>query len=265
MYSVFKIALNYAKYYLTARNGKGHGIHSPFVFDLVKHVFNDKIKYSCYASIEQVRREMLVDRREISVIDFGAGSGMLKTGKRLVKNIAATSLKPRKYAQLLFRLIQYFKPGTMLELGTSLGITSAYLASGNPGSEFITCEGDPAISIIAKNNFKKLIIKNIEVCTGDFKTTLPGILQQTRSIDFAFIDGDHKKQSTLDYFNLLLGNVNEDSVFVFDDIHWSKEMEDAWELIKKDERVTLTIDLFFIGMVFFKRGIHHKQHFVIRF
>ncbi len=78
-----------------------------------------------------------------------------------------------------------------------------------------------------------------------------------------FIDGNHQKEATLAYFEKLLPTVHNDSVMIFDDIHWSKGMEEAWEIIKQHSEVRVTIDTFQWGLVFFRRE-QEKEHFVIR-
>ena len=261
----FQLAKKYLHYYLTASNGKGHGIHSPFVFDFIKNVLNDRQNYSVYQSIEDLRKKMLTDSTVLEVEDFGAGSSVIKTNKRVVSAIAASSLKPKKYAQLLYRMIKYYQPATVLELGTSFGITSAYLASANAASKVFTCEGSAAIASIAKQNFEALQLHNVKITKGDFGKTLSPLLSTLTEINFAFIDGNHRKEPTLDYFNQLLKYATPATILVFDDIHWSAAMEEAWAAIKEHPAVTLTIDLFFISIVFLNPDINHKQHFTIRF
>ncbi len=265
MYNKFQLAKKYIHYYLTASNGKGHGVHSPFVFDFIKNVLRDKKEYDCYNKIETIRKELLSNNQTIEVQDFGAGSAMIKTNKRIVKDIAASSSKPKKYAQLLFRMVQYYKPQIIPELGTSFGISTSYLASGNAAATIYTCEGAAAIAAIAKNNFETLSLKNIHLTEGDFAKTLPGLLTQLKQIDFAFVDGNHRKKPTIEYFNQLLQYSTSSTIFVFDDIHWSKEMEEAWAVINRHPAVTLSIDLFFIGIVFFNKDFKVPQQFSIRF
>ena len=265
MYTRSQLAKKYLHYYLTASNGKGHGIHSPFVFDFIKNVINNKTVYPAYQPIEQKRKALLKDSTVIEVEDFGAGSLVIKTKKRVVSAIAASSLKPKKYAQLLYRIVQYYKPETIVELGTSFGITTAYLASANASSNVFTCEGSGAIASIAKQNFEALQLNNVQLTEGDFANTLSPLLLKLNKADFAFIDGNHRKEPTVDYFNQLLKYATPKTILVFDDIHWSAEMEEAWALIKVHPAVTLTIDLFFVSIVFLNPDINHKQHFTIRF
>lgn len=265
MYSAYQLALKYFSYYFSAANGKGHAVHSPFVFDFIKFVKNDRTKYSCYGSIEKLRRQLLNNHSVIDVQDFGAGSTIIKTNKRAVDKMAASSLKPKKFAQLLFRIVQYYHPQTMIELGTSFGITSAYLAKGNAAGKLYTLEGSPAIAGIARQNFDSLELKNVELVEGDFSNTLKALLSSLPQIDLAFVDGNHKKEPTVHYFNELLKRSNDTTILIFDDIHWSKEMEEAWAIIRQHEKVTLTIDLFFIGIVFLRKEFIVKQHFSIRF
>ncbi|RYY45412.1 MAG: class I SAM-dependent methyltransferase [Chitinophagaceae bacterium] len=266
MYTAFQLAQKYIAWYWQALNSKGHGVHSPFVFDFIKFVKNDRKNYPCYDEIEMLRRELLHRNDEIDVQDFGAGSTVIKTNRRVVSKMAASSLKPRRFAQLLFRIVHHYQPAHIIELGTSFGITTAYLASGNASRPQVhTLEGSPAIANIAKENFQKLGITNIRLTEGDFNQTLDEVLKYIPTIDLAFIDGNHKQAPTLQYFHQLMEHTTAESILIFDDIHWSEEMEAAWEIIRNDERVTLTIDLFFIGIVFLKKDFKVKQHFKLRF
>ncbi len=265
MYTRFQLAKKYLHYYLTASNGKGHGIHSPFVFAFIKNILRDKKKYDWYPVIESMRKNLLKQSAEIEVADFGAGSAVIKTNKRVVQEIAISSLKPVKYAQLLHRIVNYYKPFSILELGTSFGITTSYLAAAKADAKVYTIEGSVVIAEIAKQTFKQLGLKNIELTTGDFNDILPAILAKHKNIDLAFIDGNHRKEPTLDYFHQLSQHALPSTILIFDDIHWSVGMEEVWAAIKQHPSVTLSIDLFFIGLVFFNPDINHKQHFTIRF
>jgi predicted O-methyltransferase YrrM len=265
LYNRFQLARKYLQYYLTASNGKGHGIHSPFVFDLLKNVLRDKKEDDWYTIIETARKKLLEQKAEIEVSDLGAGSSVIKTKKRAVSDIAGSSLKPKKFSQLLYRMVKYYQPKTVLELGTSLGITTSYLAAADPETKVYTVEGSPAIANIAQVTFDRFDLKNIELLTGNFDDLLPGLLRKLKTVDLAFIDGNHRRQPTLDYFDQLLKHTTQSSILVFDDIHWSAEMEQAWEEIRQHPSVTLTIDLFFIGIVLLNPDFKAKQHFTIRF
>ena len=265
MYTSFQLAKKYLHYYFTASNSKGHGVHSPFVFDFIKFVKNDNKQYEVYDKIEVRRNALLDDNTIIEVEDFGAGSAVIKANKRIVKNMAQSSLKPKKFAQLLFRMVQYYQPKTIVELGTSFGITTAYLAAGNNKATVNTCEGAASIAEIAQQTFLQLKSNNVKLTQGDFANTLPSLLNQLQQIDFAFIDGNHRKAPTLNYFQQLLVAANPSTILVFDDIHWSEEMEAAWVEIQQHPAVTLTIDLFFIGIVCINDTIKAKQHFIIKF
>lgn len=265
MYSVFQLTKKYFSYYFKAQNGKGHGVHSPFVFDFIIHVLNDKKKYECYPKIESLRKQLLTNNTTIDVEDFGAGSAMIPFKNRKIKDIAGSSLKKKKYAQLLFRIARYFHSKNIVELGTSFGISTCYLASGNNNSKVITFEGSHNIATIALSNFKLCGLKNIELIEGNFEKTLPSVIDKIENVDLLFIDGNHRKKATLDYFDFFLKRSTTQSIFIFDDIHWSQEMEEAWKLIQQNKSVTLTIDIFFIGLVFFSKDFKVKQHFTVRF
>lgn len=265
MYSPFQLAKKYIRYYLTASNGKGHGIHSPFVFDFIENVLNDKRTFYAYERIENLRGLLKNESEILEVEDFGAGSVISKTKMRSIKEIAKSALKPVKFGQLFFRMVDNYQPKNILELGSSLGITTSYLALANQSARVTTMEGSKAIAQIAKQNFTSLGIKNIQQVLGNFDDTLPVFLANTQQLDFIFIDGNHRKLPTIEYFNQLLPHLHNYSIVIFDDVHWSEEMEAAWEIIKQNHRVRLTIDLFFIGIVFFRTEFKVPQHFCIRF
>ncbi|HEX7690950.1 MAG TPA: class I SAM-dependent methyltransferase [Sediminibacterium sp.] len=265
MYSPFRLAIRYLQYYLKASNGKGHGIHSPFVFDFVTRVLNDNRHFYAYRHIENLRKILLSDTRMLTIEDMGAGSRSARTNRRSVQQIATSSLKPAKFSQLLFRIADHYKTRNILELGTSLGITTAYLASASENTRVITMEGAAEIATVAKENFLKLKLNNITLVQGNFDDRLQEAIAGMPAIDLCFIDGNHLYEPTLRYYRQLLPALHEYSILVFDDIHWSREMEQAWETIREQPEVTMTIDLFFIGLVFFRKEHKEKQHFIIRF
>ncbi|HTI11297.1 MAG TPA: class I SAM-dependent methyltransferase [Puia sp.] len=282
-YSPFQLAKKYSRYYLTASNGKGHGIHSPFVYDFVRNVLNDSRDFPEYAIIERLRRQLVQDRTILPVADMGAGGALQATRQRSITDLARHAAKPKKLGQLLFRIARYYRPETVLELGTSLGLSTAYLAMGaggastgasetshgpatdRPSPHVFTIEGAPAVASVAKKNFHSLGLEGIDLTVGNFDAVLNSTLDRTGPVDLAFIDGNHRLAPTLRYFDLLMDGKPPSAVLIFDDIHWSGEMEAAWESIKQDSRVYLTIDLFFIGLVFFRDTFKVKQDFVIRF
>lgn len=265
MYSPFRLAIKYIRYYLTAASGKGHGIHSPFVFDFIEKVLQDGTPYPEYEPIEVLRKKLEHDNRQIPVTDFGAGSATGSNPSRSVAAITRHAAKSRRLGRLLFRVVRHYRYHTQVELGTSLGFSAAYIASANPGASLVTLEGAPAVADIARDNLRQLAVDNAEVVTGNFDVALVPALSRLGKIDFAFIDGNHRKEATLRYFRLLISNVQPPALLIFDDIHWSADMEDAWGDIKKHEAVMLTVDLFFLGLVFFNTNFKIKQHFVIRF
>jgi predicted O-methyltransferase YrrM len=240
-------------------------MHSPFVFEFITKVMNDKTVYPEYEKVEGLRSQLLNDNTVLEIEDFGAGSVIDKKNKRTISSIAKNAAKPRKFGQLLFRMMKHYRPTTILELGTSLGITTSYLSLARPDARLITMEGSKEIADVAKRNFEAIELKNVELIEGNFDDTLSSVVRSLSSVDFAFIDGNHRKEPTERYFKELLAITNNDSILVFDDIHWSSEMEAAWETIKKDAAVTCSIDLFFIGIVFFRKEFKEKQHFVIRY
>ncbi len=265
MYSKFHLLSKFISYYFRASNSRGHGMHSPFVFDFITKVLNDRSPYEAYDRVEALRSRLLKDQQVLQVEDMGAGSVTDKSGQRRVASIAGNAAKPRKWGQLLYRMVNYYQPQGIIELGSSLGITSSYLATGNPAGKLITLEGAKEVAAVAQRNFQTLGLNNVELRTGHFDDTLNPALKDLPTLDFGFIDGNHREEPTLRYFNELAGNAHNNTILVFDDIHWSREMENAWHIIRQDDRVTSTIDLFFIGIVLFRKEFREKQHFSIRF
>jgi predicted O-methyltransferase YrrM len=275
-YSPFRLAGKYLRYYLMAANGRGHGIHSPFVFDFVVSVLNDRAAYPAYARVEALRRRLLRDRGVLTIEDRGAGSAFGGERTLTVGAIARHAAKPPRLGQLLFRIAQHYQPATVVELGTSLGLSAAYLALGAArasglfgapgalGGGVFTLEGAPAVSEAANRNLCSVGLE-VNVVTGDFDETLLPLLGRLPPVELAFVDGNHRREPTLRYFDLLLRHSARSAALIFDDIHWSEEMEAAWGEIRRDPRVYLTIDLFFIGIVFLRDEFKVKQDFVIRY
>ncbi len=252
---------DYLNYYLNSVNR--HSIHSPFVYQLTDEVIYYDYKDTFTRKIETIRKKLKKDRRMIDLIELGAGSALSSNKKVSVASLASNSAKPPRYARLLYRIVQHFKPAVMLELGTSLGISAMYQASGNPDGKLITIEGTPAIAEIAKNSIVNADLNNIEVVTGSFEEQLPQVLKGINHLDYVFIDGNHRKVPTLTYFEQCLVKSHNNTIFVFDDINWSEEMKAAWQIIKSHEKTRVSIDLFMLGIVFLNPELS-KQDFTIR-
>ncbi|MBT8271733.1 MAG: methyltransferase domain-containing protein [Flavobacteriaceae bacterium] len=249
----------YLKFLMRSKNQ--HGVHSPFVFSLITKCLYDKTKYKAYNQLSSYRRQLLNDKSSIEVSDLGPGSQVIKSKNRIIRDIARIAGTTPFRARMLFRLTRYFESKRILELGTSLGLGTQAMSLGNPEARIRSIEGCPNIRDYSQNHFKTMGITNVEFLQGDFDQVLDGL--KSDCYDLIFIDGNHQKLSTLNYFNRLLKQVHNDSVMIFDDIHWSPEMEEAWHEIRSHDRVTVSIDTFFWGLVFFRKE-QPKQHFTIR-
>ncbi|WCO02507.1 O-methyltransferase [Psychroserpens ponticola] len=238
-----------------------HGVHSPFVYDLVTKCFYDKTKYNAYSKLSTYKASILKNKKQIEITDFGAGSRIFKSNLRAINSIAKTSGSTLKRTQLLYRIVHYFKPQHTLELGTSLGIATQALAIGHSENQVISIEGCPNISDVTKKQLSTFNINNITLITGEFDKALSELKDD--NFDLVFLDGNHNKEATLKYFNNLIDKAHNDSIFIFDDIHWSKDMVEAWEVIKSHSKVTVTIDTFFWGFVFFRKE-QVKENFTVR-
>jgi predicted O-methyltransferase YrrM len=264
-YDTFALINKYISYLWKASNSRGHGVHSPFVYAFIKNVLNTKSKGEAIDAIELYRQQLLNNQKEITILDLGAGADLKGNKSRTIAQIAKGALKPKKYSTLLSRILSYYQPSQVLEMGTSLGITTCYLAQAVPNASVVTMEGAPKVAQEALTTFKNLGFQNIQLIEGNFDQSLPNYLQNVSTIGVAYVDGNHRYTPTMQYFNLLLAKSDEQSIFIFDDIHWSSEMEKAWAEIKADARVSLTIDLFYIGIVFLKKGNKEKENFTIKF
>lgn len=259
---VFQFAIDYLKHRLTANSR--HGTHSPFVYKLTDEVIYDFSDKKVYDDIETQRKKLLNDDRLITVTDLGAGSHLNKNRTKKVSEIAKNALKTPRLAQLIYRLAAHQNPSNAIELGTCLGITSAYLAKAQPNAKVITIEGCPQTAAVARQNFSDLALSNVELEVGNFNDLLPMKIEQAEKLDFVYVDGNHTKEATLNYFNWCLPKIHENSLLIFDDIYWSEGMKEAWKEIKNHPEVTITIDLFWIGLVYFRKG-QAKEHFKIKF
>jgi predicted O-methyltransferase YrrM len=265
MYSKIQLSVKWLRYLLLASNSRGHGIHSPFVYELVREVLSDKRNYYAYGKIESVRAELLLDQKILPVDDFGAGSILHTQREKKISEIAARSLSSKKFGRLLFRLANFYRARQIIELGSSLGISASYLASAGAGSRVITLEGSPAIASVAVETFKKLELNNIVLATGRFEETIGKVIPAIPKADLVFLDGNHRKKPVLEYFEHFLENISPASLVIVHDIHWSAEMEEAWAIIRNHPRVKMTIDIFSAGLIFFREEFQVKQHFTIRF
>ena len=261
---VFFTTAKYLKYIILSKHRKGFGIHSPFVFDLVSRVFRNKIDPHIVCSIEKVRKKLRNDHRSIIVRDLGTGSAKLKTNKRKVSDIARKSPVPEKYGILLSNMAVEFGNPLIVEFGTSIGISTMYMASACRDTHVNTIEGSTAISEIATDNFREAGLENITVLTGSFDEMWSKAVSSSNIPGLVFIDGNHRKEPVLKYFNEVAEISDSKTVIIIDDIYYSKEMAEAWNEIKQSEKVTLTIDIFRMGLVFFRRGIA-PDNYTIRY
>ncbi|MFV8226710.1 O-methyltransferase [Christiangramia aquimixticola] len=248
--------------YFLLKSQNQHGLHSPFVYDLVTKCFYDKSYHQQYELIKNYRNDLLSNKNKIKVTDFGAGSRVFKSDVRPVFSIAKNAGITLFRAKLLFRITNYLKIKDALELGTSLGIASSAIAA-NQHTQLTTLEGCPETANIARQQFQKYDLKSISLQVDQFENQLKDLVNTGRKFDLIYFDGNHQKKATLDYFEQLLPTAHNDSVFIFDDIHWSAGMQGAWEEIKNHPKVKVTIDTFQWGLVFFRRE-QVKEHFTIR-
>ncbi len=251
--------LAYIKFFFRSTNQ--HGVHSPFIFNFVTKCLYDSEKYPAYNKLKEYRNHLKSSNTVLEITDLGEGSRMLNSKKRSVRKMINASSSTERESKLLFRITQYFNFKSVLELGTSLGMGTYAIALGNTNSEISTIEGCPNTSDYAKSKFQDLNIQNTTFTKGDFTAIIPTL--ENQKFDFIFFDGHHNQLATIQYFESLLSKVHNETVFVFDDIYWSKGMTEAWQYIIAHNAVTVTVDCFHLGFVFFRKE-QAKEHFKIR-
>lgn len=251
--------------YFFLQSIKRNSSKSTFVLNLLSVIQQSKnIENIDSIKIESLRKKLSKSNKKINIVDFGAGSNINNSQFRKISDVIKNSAKNKKFGRLLYKLVEEYHPKNILELGTSLGISTSYLASAKSNSKVITFEGCKETAKIAKQNFKYLNYSNIKLILGEFGETLHKELAHIKQVDLVFIDGNHQKEPTIHYFNSLLEYSNKTTIFIFDDIHWSAEMEDAWECIKMHKDVSCSIDLFFMGIILINNDLE-KENLIIRF
>lgn len=254
----------YLVYLLRAKTR--YRVHSQFVFDFISNILQDKEEYDDYATLWKHRNKLADCNDPIETVDFGVGAGRKAYSTKILPlgKIVRLRSHSKSRLQLLYRLTRYYKPENILEFGTAVGISTTYIKGGNPISYMVTMEGCANLAARANDSFIKLGIGNIDIAVGNFDSILDNVLGKFKNLNFVFFDGNHREEPTLRYFEKCAQLSNENSIFVFDDIHWSTGMENAWKSIKNDSRVSITIDLFWFGLVFFRKGIE-KQDFILKY
>jgi predicted O-methyltransferase YrrM len=247
--------------FLLASTNK-HGVHSPFVYNLVTKCFNGHTNPAKMKAFHKIQKSLYSNKNSITITDYGKGSSVFKSNERKVSDIAKIAGTNKQKSALLLRMVDYFSPQNMLEIGTSVGLGTSVLSIGNPEAKIVTLEGCNNTVEVAKELFSKNHLNNIQLVVGNFNETLSVVLAN-KQYDLIYFDGNHQKEPTLQYFNQCLKTVHNNSVFIFDDINWSPQMQLTWKEIKNHPKVTITINTFFWGIVFFRKE-QKKQHFTIR-
>lgn len=263
MINVIAFAIRYFTYLIRSKHYKGHGVHSPFLYKFTREVIFSNKNNPHFNEIDLIVNELKRNKSLIRITDYGAGSRVFNTSKRRIGDIAKVSSTNKKYGKLLYRIVEYFDIKNILEIGTSLGVGTLYLAYPKKANVY-TIEGDLSIYENAKNTFKRSGLSNIYPVNGVFDKILPDLLNKLSNVDLVYFDGNHKMEPTLNYFEQCLPKITNNTIFIFDDIHWSKGMESAWEQVKAHPKTMVTIDLFHMGIVFFRKELS-KEHFVIKY
>jgi len=257
------VLIKYLRYRIQSKHKKGRGIHSPYVFDLVSKVIYNADGLDVPGVVLDSHLQLLNSDEVLSIEDHGAGSRVTSQTKRKVSSISRSSSVNKKFGKILYRLAAWYKPETVLELGTGIGISTAYLASGNSASEIHTIEGSPDKQEFARERLKVAGLENISFYQGTFDSYFDDLLKKVKNHSIVFIDGDHRFDPTVNTVRTILENESlDDLIIILDDIHWSDGMERAWKELCRDERIAVSVNLFFMGILIKRSGIK-KQHFNI--
>lgn len=257
--SSFSYIKRFARHWLTAKPKGGFGVHSPFAFHFITNVIEEKLPYYCFSMVEKSRHSLLRDKRTIDVTDYGTGPSCPKR----ICDIASNSLKKASLAQVIFRIAISNRSKEILELGTSLGITTLYLAKTDSKAHITTLEGCPNTAAVARNLLDNAGVRNVEVIVGDIGKTLDDAISRHNRLDLVFFDANHRKEPTIRYFEKCLPKVSANTIFIFDDIYHSAEMEEAWNEIKSHPAVRVSMDFFHFGVIFFNKTLQ-IEHYKIR-
>lgn len=240
-------------------------IHSPFTYEFMNKVIRDKSVYPAYPFMSEFRRSLYQDSTKLVYDHVGAGSSLDPSKERTLSSIARQISISENFAKLLFRIVNHVQCKNILEFGTGLGLATASLSLGNENGQIITIEGNPVFAQKAKEHFRQWNLSNVELREGLFEIELPDVLSKWERLDLVYFDGNHQRDATITYFEQCLTRIQPETIFIFDDIYWSRDMKAAWHEIKSHDKVTLSIDLFRWGIVFFRTGILEKQHFRLLF
>jgi len=258
---MWRSIFTYIKYLLEAKTK--YSVHSPFVFEFITNALEADLPSEFTSKLNSFRNDLLANTKLINVTDFGAKSKVFKSNHRKVKDIAKYTGISKRKATLLQKIVHYFQPSNILEIGTSLGIGTAAIHLASPDSKIISIEGCPKIAQIAAMQFDKHEIENVQLRVGEFSKLLPEYFKK-EAFYLIFFDGNHQKEATINYFNSCIQSTHNDTLLIFDDIHRSREQEEAWKYIQKNTEVSLSLDLYDFGLVFFRKE-QAKQDLVIRF
>ena len=258
-----KTIIKYINYWLTSFTE--HDLHSPFLYNFYMESVKNEYMFGDFEALNVVRNKLRSDKGILQIVDFGAGSKKMNSNERSISRISKYGIASQKQAEFLYRLVNKFSPKIIVELGTSVGLTTLYLSQANSKSTIYTIEGCPNLFKFSKALFNTQKVKNINSLNGNFDLEFPKILSKIETLDLLYVDGNHTYQSTINYFNMALAKKNPHSIFIFDDINWNEDMQKAWIEIYSNTEITLSLDFFYFGIVFFRKEQLNKEHFTLKF
>ena len=202
-----------------------------------------------FKKLNQFRLDLITDKRKISFEEIGHKSIMT------VAEVVDRAASPEIWAQFFYRLSQASRIKNILEIGTNLGISGQYFIKaleGKKNAKFISMEGVKGLCEIASTRFDLISGENhFEVVHGLYDKSLQNIVISNIYFDLIFIDGNHRYEATLKYFELLKNNLSYRAIVIFDDIHWSSGMRRAWREICTQKGVVFSVNFFKLGLIVF--------------
>jgi predicted O-methyltransferase YrrM len=236
-----------------------HSIQAPFAFQFIDSLQKAIVSSRPIPDIEHERTSFAKDRSPVNGTDFGAGTSL---GKSTIAKIARFGISSKYSCVFLHELANMAKAATCVELGTSLGIASAYIGRSRSLEKLYSFEGNGELAARAEALHKRLMIDKVQVIKGNIDDKLPTFLDGVGTIDLAIIDANHTSEALAHYFQLLKSKMEAHSIIFIDDIRWSRDMYSGWQELSQRSEVTVSMEFLNFGLLFFEKGLQ-KQHYIL--
>ncbi len=248
----------YLSYLFHAKHRKGFGIHSPFVFYLVTMVIEEKLPYYRFVQIENLRTLLTKTKKKIKENRNG-----VEKERRISEFVYESSFSP-SYDQLLFRLVNFFKPKNVVEIGDSVGITTLYLATSDTRRPTYTIGESKDLADFAHTTFGKVGLQNIIQLAGSVEEKLPVVLSKEKNVDFVYFGRQASVEAMQKSLSLLSSCFTGKTVLLMSDI-WKDDRKKLWESVKKQGGGRVSIDMFHYGILIYNEDLQCENYNLLYF